>query len=108
MKRTNIKIITWDIDKTLTNETCWTKEDCLKATPNEINIAKLKEDAKTNWIVIYTARAKELAVETLIWLERNGLSRFPVKFEKLPADEYKDDKAFNINDKNNFLKILNK
>jgi hypothetical protein len=90
------RVIAWDLDKSLTNETSWTKEDCLKATPNLKNIAELKRDDEKNFVVIYTARRKELAVETIEWLEKNNLGKFPIKFEKLPADVYKDDKAHKV------------
>jgi hypothetical protein len=92
------KVIAVDCDGFLTNETCWDEEDVLNATPKQVIIDKVNEAFKGNFIVIYTARRHELYDATVKWLDRNGVRYHALKMEKMAADEYWDDKCFNLGD----------
>jgi len=75
-----------DIDGTLTTESAWTEEECLTVKPNIQNIEKVNELYKKHFIVIHTARRHELYLNTIRWLEMNGVRYHAVRFEKMPAD----------------------
>lgn len=81
----NPQIYLIDVDKTLTNETCWTEEECLIATPNMGVISWVNEKYKDNFIVIYTARRSHLYQATIKWLSDNGINYHAVKFDKTPG-----------------------
>lgn len=86
-------IICVDVDGTLTKEICWTKRDCLTATPNKKVIDKVNKQYQKDFIVIYTARVDELIVPTLEWLRKNGVKFHAISNNKIPANLYLDDKA---------------
>lgn len=85
--------ICFDIDGTLCNEICFTKEEVLKATVNK-KMAKLAEYYYQNGIlVIHTARRDELIPATFEWLRRNNIRWHFFTNLKVPAALYVDDKA---------------
>jgi len=92
------KIIAVDVDNTLTNETCWTCDDCENATPRQDIIDKVNELYNRNYIVIHTSRRHELYASTIKWLKKNGVKYHSVHMEKMVADLYIDDKAINVED----------
>lgn len=89
------KVIAIDIDNTLTNETCWTNEQCLNATPKQEVINKVNELYKTNCIIIYTARVSELRDATECWLKMNKVHYHALRMDKLGFDVLLDDRAIN-------------
>jgi len=91
----NSKIIAVDIDNTLTNETCWTNDDCIMATPNQEVIDKVNELYKTNCIIIYTARVPELRTVTEFWLKLYGVKYHALRMDKMPCNVLLDDKTVN-------------
>lgn len=80
------KIIAVDIDQTLTQEVCFTEDQCLSATPRQDLIDKVNDLYGSNFILIYTGRRIELSEATLLWLERCGVKYHAIKFEKTPYD----------------------
>ena len=48
-----------------------------------------------NYIVIHTARRRELLPLTLEWLNTHHVKFDAIRFDKMPADMYVDDKSFN-------------
>lgn len=93
-KRDSIKIHAVDVDLTLTKETCWTIEEALAATPNQLNIDYYNSlyDAR-HFIIIYTARPWNMCEATIRWLNKVGVKWNAIMMEKMPADFYHDDKA---------------
>ena len=89
------RIIAVDVDGVLTKEICWTPEECLNAEPNKGIIKMVERLYKENFIVIYTARTDELIVPTLQWLRKNEVKFNAFSNNKMAADLYIDDKAFN-------------
>lgn len=88
--------ICFDIDGTLCNEVCFTKEEVLKATVNK-KMAKLAQYYYENaFLILYTARRDELLVPTLEWLRRNNIRWHAFSNIKIPASMYVDDKAKEI------------
>lgn len=85
------------MDKTLTKESCWTEEDCLKATPRQEVIDVINElYNKSNIIIIWTARREFLRVATEYWLKRNGVFYHAIDMgHKMGSHCYIDDKAIN-------------
>ncbi len=95
----NGKVICIDVDGTLTEETCWTPEECLKATPRQDVIDRVNEVALRSFVVIYTARRDELIPATLKWLRRNGVIFQAISNNKIGTDVgYVDDKSILIKD----------
>jgi uncharacterized HAD superfamily protein len=62
------------------------------------NIRLVNEFSLKAYIVIHTARRYEMAISTLRWLERHNVRYHAIRFDKMPADLYIDDKAFNPTD----------
>ena len=90
-------ILCVDVDLTLTNEMCWTIEDCEKAGPRQDVIDRVNEEAKTVFIVIYTARRDHLIPATLKWLRKHGVTFHAISNNKCPTDiGYLDDKSITI------------
>lgn len=88
--------ICFDIDGTLCNEVCFTKEEVLKATVNK-KMAKLAQHYYENgFLIIYTARRDELIEPTFEWLRRNNIRWHAFSNIKIPASMYVDDKAKEI------------
>jgi len=94
----DVPIIAVDVDGTLCNEICWTILDCKNATPKIDVINKINELYQSSFIVIHTARRNDLYEITIEWLEKNNVKYHAVKFEKMPADMYIDDKARTLED----------
>jgi hypothetical protein len=91
-------VLAYDLDGTMTNEICWSKEACLKATPNQKVIDDCNghyEDAIT---IIYTARKDEFIPETLEWLRNNGVRYWGVNNTKMHFDNLLDDNVTNVKD----------
>lgn len=90
------KLIALDVDGTLTNEICWTEEDCLHATPRKDVIEKTNQlYLNGNHIIIYTARDERLRNATEYWLRKHGVRFHAINMgrNKMGADVYVDDKA---------------
>lgn len=79
------KIYLIDIDRTLTNEVCFTPEECLKATPNEEVIEWVNEKYNSDFIIIYTARRRALYHATRTWLDKYNVKFHAFKDEKTPG-----------------------
>ena len=108
MNRKDIKIIAWDLDGCLTKETCWTEEECLNATPNEKMVKLEREVARNHYVIIWTARKDDLMSASIKWLRKHDIPFQAISNNKTSADCYIDDKGYNINDKDNFLKAIDK
>jgi uncharacterized HAD superfamily protein len=78
-------ILLIDVDGTLTNEVCYTPEECEKATPKMDAIDKVNERFRNDFIIIYTARRNDLYIATIDWLNKYGVKYHAVKFEKTPG-----------------------
>ncbi len=100
MNITNLKrkIIAVDVDGTLTYDTAWTEEDCLKCKPKKETIEIVNYLAQWNMIIIYTARRDELILPTIQWLRKNGITFHCIAERKPPADLFIDNTAFKIKD----------
>ena len=92
------RIINVDVDGTLTNESCFTAEQVLRATPKQHIIDKIARLYEEDYIVIYTARRDSLIVATLEWLRRNNIRWHAFSNQKPPSDAYIDDLAVSIED----------
>lgn len=79
------KIYLVDIDGTLTEETCFTEEECRKATPNLKMIKWVQEKFNTDFIIIYTARRRSLYQATMEWLDRYDIPFHAYKDTKTPG-----------------------
>ena len=79
------EIILVDIDGTLTNEVCFTEEECVMATPRYNSIAYVNQLHNENFIVIYTARRQELYFPTITWLKMYGVKYHAIQFGKIPG-----------------------
>lgn len=90
------RIINVDVDNTLTNETCFTVEEVLRATPKQHIIDKVAKLYEEDYIVIYTARRDVLVPATFEWLRRNNIRWHAFSNQKPPSDAYIDDLAINI------------
>ena len=106
------KLFAVDMDLTLTNEPCWTPEQCLSATPRKEVIELVnKLYGAGNIIIIWTARREMLRPATEYWLKVNGVHYHAIDMgHKLGADAYIDDRAINSIDGNleqNVEKVLN-
>lgn len=97
------RIINVDVDNTLTNETCYTIEEVLNATPKKEIIDKVAQLYEEDYIVIYTARRDVLIPATFEWLRRNNIRWHAFSNQKPPSDAYIDDLAVHIDDVDNLL-----
>lgn len=95
------KVIAIDCDGTLTQEICWTEEECLNATPRTEVIEKVRDIFMTHYIVISTARRVELATATIKWLYKHDVPFNAIDFRKTACDLLVDDLAITPED---FLK----
>ena len=86
------KLISVDFDGTLTKGgKFWIEGE--EILPNEQVIEWVnKEYRKRNVIIIYTARPPETYRETEAWLITNNVKFHAIRFGKLAADMYIDDK----------------
>lgn len=94
--------IYFDVDNTLTNETCYSIEEALAATPNIKLVESYRQLYDKNFMIIWTARRDELIPATLEWLRRNNLRWHAFSNLKPPRGSknaiYVDDGAYNVND----------
>ncbi len=90
------RVIAVDLDGTLTNgELFWD----MMPTPNKAIAEQVRElYQQGNIIIIWTARAWELAPETVGWLIMNRIPFHGIQMSKGGADLYIDDKAINMLD----------
>ena len=87
-------LILCDIDNTLTTETCWTEQDCLKATPNYKIIDWINfQYYQQNTIIIYTARHESLRQATNYWLKKHEIRFHALRMNKIPCTILVDDKT---------------
>lgn len=78
-----------DFDSTLTYDTAWTPEDCLKCKPRTDVIEKINELYNTKLIIIYTARQDSLYENSVKWLRTNGVKFHAVNFgTKVPGIQF--------------------
>lgn len=96
-------IVCVDVDDTLTDEVCFTPEECLDATPNPKIIEFVNRVYKRAFVVIYTARINELIPATLSWLDANNVNYHAFSNKKIPASIYLDDKALHHEDIKNVV-----
>jgi len=88
-----MKIIGIDVDGTLTENACWTEEECQNATPRTKVIEKVREISAQYYIVISTARRVELATATIKWLYKHDVPFNAIDFRKTAVDLLVDDLA---------------
>jgi uncharacterized HAD superfamily protein len=91
------KIFLIDVDGTLCEETCYTPEECLVATPIQKTIDRVNKKFLTEFIIIYTARREHLIGNTIKWLRKVGVDYHAISNHKIPGDEYWDNKAVDPN-----------
>ena len=87
------EVLAIDIDGTMTKEVCWTPKQCIEATPRMEVIERMREEFSSRLVIPLTARRIELATPTLIWLDMHKIPFHAISFNKMPADEYVDDKC---------------
>jgi hypothetical protein len=92
------RIIAYDMDGSMCLEVCWTKKECLNATPNQKLIDHCNGHYENAITVIYTARRDELIPETLQWLRKCGVKYWAISNQKLHFDVLYDDNVCNIKD----------
>ena len=99
------KVIAVDMDGTLTNGMCWDEKSCYEAKPNQRVIDCINNLSLKNFIVIHTARRRELYTATVDWLEMYGVRYHAIRMEKMPADCYVDDLSVNPNNENELSEL---
>ena len=87
-------VIAVDMDKTLTKTSIWHRTDPEPA-PNQVMIDIINELYKSHFIVIHTARRHSLYDVTIDWLRKHKVNYHAICMNKMSADAYIDDKAFN-------------
>lgn len=87
-------VIGIDLDGTLCRGEAWNCGD--KVEPDLEMIEYVNNLSFNHFIIIHTARRRELMKETFEWLEKNNVRYHAIHFEKMPADVYLDDKAVRI------------
>lgn len=105
-KRERIKVVLFDLDGTLTKETCWTEEECLNATPNEEMVKIERKIAKDHFVIIWTARKDDLLSASVKWLRKHDIPFQAISNNKTSCDIAIDDKTYNTKDVKNFLVSL--
>lgn len=88
-------VISVDLDGVLCNGEAWHEGEC-DIEPNKNIIELVNKLAFSHFVIIHTARRRELMVETYNWLEKHNVRYHAIHFEKMPADIYLDDKAIRI------------
>ena len=96
MERNEILWHAVDLDGTLTKETCWNEAQMRDASP-DFEIAEWVREKYRMYhhIVIHTSRQWRYCEVTVEWLKRNNIPFHSICMEKLPADDYLDDKSIN-------------
>ena len=95
-------VIAVDIDGTITKESCWNREQVLKATPNRKLIEMINDlYCKGYAIILYTCRGDSVIPATRCWLKENHVKYHALNNNKLWADIYLDDKGISPD---NFVK----
>lgn len=99
------KLFAVDLDGTLTQEPCWTNEQCIRAKARE-DVIWLINDLyrKGHIIIIWTARREVLRASTEYWLRVNEVFFHALNMNKLGASVYFDDKA--VSSLDNIEKIV--
>jgi hypothetical protein len=99
------KLFAVDLDRTLTKESCWTLDQCLKAEPRKDVVELVNTLYRSGHIIIiWTARREFLRPVTEYWLKTNNVFYHAVQMGKMGADAYIDDKAINAINYDNLLK----
>jgi uncharacterized HAD superfamily protein len=91
--RQNLLVIAVDIDNVLTEEAVWTEAQ--EPAPNKKMIWLVNDLYLSHFVVLHTARRRELFVSTINWLEKHGVRYHAIRMEKMSADIYIDDKSIN-------------
>lgn len=102
------KIFAFDMDCTLTQQPCWTEEQCLIATPR-IEVIEIVNNLyrKGHIIIIWTARREFLRTATEYWLKKNGVFYHAIDMHhKIGVDAYIDDRAINSQDSCELVKKI--
>ena len=94
--RDDCLVIGVDMDGVLCKGELWLNGEKNEPEPIQENIDKINELSGSNYIIIHTARRKKSALITIDWLDKHGVLYHAVRFDKMPADMYIDDKAFNF------------
>ena len=83
-----------DIDETLTNESCWSREQVLNATPKQ-GVIDLVNDLyfQGHTIILYTCRGDSVIPATRCWLKENHVKYHALNNNKLWCDYLIDDRA---------------
>lgn len=100
------KLFAVDLDGTLTQEPCWTNEQCIRAKARE-DVIWLINDLyrKGHIIIIWTARREVLRASTEYWLKKNKVFYHAIDMgHKIGANAYIDDKAINSVNYDNIFK----
>ena len=92
------KIVHLDMDGTLCKGECYTHQECLDAQPRLDVIEKVNKLFQKKYVVIWTARRRDLIEATIIWLERHGVLYNAIDPKKGATDIYIDDKCLNVDD----------
>lgn len=92
------KILAYDLDGCMCKEICWSKEACLKATPNRQIIDDCNSHYEDAVTIIYTARRDEFIENTIIWLRNNGVRYWGINNTKMHFSNLIDDSVTNVVD----------
>jgi uncharacterized HAD superfamily protein len=103
MAKNNPRVFSIDLDGTLCQGDCYTKEEMLNAIPLKENIDLINKLFVKKFVVIDTARRKEYAVETMKWLDQNGVKYHAIHFEKMPCDVRCDDRSMDFKQLKQFI-----
>jgi uncharacterized HAD superfamily protein len=93
---TKREIIAIDVDGTLTESVCFTKEEVRVALPRDGAVAKVNGLFSKAFVIIYTARRDDLIEDTIIWLRTHGFRYHAISNYKMPFDRYYDNDAEHI------------
>lgn len=87
----------FDVDGTLTNEECFTVQQCLDATPNMKRIQDAQDAYSDSIVLIYTARRDNLVPATFEWLRKHNVRWHWFSNIKVPfmGGKYHDTDNFN-------------
>jgi uncharacterized HAD superfamily protein len=96
MAKNNPRVFSIDLDGTLCDGDCYTKEEMLNAKPLQENIDLINKLFVRKFVIIDTARRKEFAVETMKWLDNHGVKYHAIHFEKMPCDCRLDDRNITL------------
>lgn len=89
------EVLLIDVDENLTNEMCYTVEECRNATPDQEMINWVNKQYDYHLIVICTARRHALYEATIEWLARHGVKYHNTSFDRKPPGRIVDRRAIN-------------